>query len=232
MRVLAIIPARGGSKGLPGKNIKLLAGKPLLGYTAEAAKSSALLTQIVLTTDDPQIAQIGRELGVPVPFIRPTELAQDNTPTLPVLVHALQFMEAEYGLFDAICLLQVTSPFRRKGLIDAAISKFVDSGADSLVTVLPVPDHFNPHWTFEPDQSGFLQIATGEKQIITRRQDLPKVYHRDGSVYLTRRDVLIQGSLYGKSIAYLENDPHFYVNIDTQEDWESAERITNKLKNL
>lgn len=232
MRILAVIPARGGSKGLPGKNIRPLAGKPLLAYTAEAALASNLVSQVVLSTDDLEIAHLGRELGLKVPFIRPPELALDHTPTLPVIQHALRMMEAEFGQFDAVCILQVTSPFRKKDLLDQAISKFIHSKADSLVTVLPVPDHFNPHWTFEPDHSGLLQIATGEKKLITRRQELPKCYHRDGSIYITKREVLIKGSLYGDSVAFLENDPDFYVNIDTQSDWDEAERIIAKIKNF
>ena len=227
-RILGVIPARGGSKGIPGKNIKNLGGKPLLEYSVRAAIESKMLSEVILSTDDVEIAEVGKKLGIQVPFIRPKELAQDKTPTLPVLQHALDFMEKSKRKFDAVCLLQVTSPFRNPDLIDRAIAKFEDSGADSLVTVLKVPDHYNPHWTFEEDLSGLLRICTGEKQIIPRRQDLPKVYHRDGSIYLVKRDILKNGSLYGDKIAFLENDPEDHVNIDTQEDWGKAEEIIKK----
>lgn len=228
MRILAVIPARGGSKGLPGKNIKNLAGKPLLAYSAEAAFRSKLITKTILSTDDEQIAQVGKDLGLEVPFLRPSELALDHTPTVPVIQHALSFMEKE-DIFDAICLLQVTSPFRKEGLIDEAISKFIESKADSLVTVLRVPDHFNPHWTFEADTEGNLKIATGENELITRRQNLPPAYFRDGSIYLVKKEVLMGGSLYGKRMSYFENDPKYYVNIDTIEDWVKAENLILKL---
>lgn len=225
MNILGVIPARGGSKGVPGKNIKKLGGKPLLAYTAEAANHSALLFQTLLSTDDDEIAEVGRGLGLQVPFIRPAELALDTTPTVPVLQHAVRFLEAQGLKIDAVCLLQVTSPFREPGLIDQAITKFIQSDADSLVTVLNVPHELNPHWTFEADSSGFLKISTGEEELITRRQNLPNAYYRDGSIYLVKKDVLLNGSLYGARMTYLLNDPKYYVNIDTIEDWNKAEKI-------
>ncbi|MBN3518710.1 acylneuraminate cytidylyltransferase family protein [Algoriphagus lutimaris] len=223
MRVLGLIPARGGSKGVPGKNIKFLGGKPLLAYTAESAFESKFLEKTILSTDDQNIAVVGESLGVEVPFIRPEKLALDQTPTLPVINHALDYYESLGEKFDVVCLLQVTSPFRPAGFIDQAILKFKNSKADSLVSVLEVPDHFNPHWTFEDSANGFLSIATGEKELITRRQELPKAYYRDGSLYLTKTSVIRNGSLYGDKLTYIVNDPEYYVNIDTLEDWEKAE---------
>lgn len=223
MKILGIIPARGGSKGVPGKNIKILGGKPLLAYSQEAANDSVLLENCILSTDDPLIADVGRSLGIDVPFLRPSSLALDSSPTLPSLVHALEHFRNNGKYYDAICLLQPTSPFRPKGLVDQAIHKFLESGADSLVTVLPVPDHFNPHWVFEPDSSGFLKISTGEKSLISRRQELPPAYFRDGSIYLSRTEAILSGSLYGNSISFLTNDPDYYINIDTLEDWKKAE---------
>lgn len=223
MRVLGVIPARGGSKGVPGKNIKMLGGKPLLAYSFEAAKKSILLEDCILSTDDLEIAEVGRSLGISVPFLRPANLASDSSPTLPTLVHVLEYFKSIGKNYDAICLLQPTSPFRPIGLIDQAIRKFSESGADSLVTVLPVPDHLNPHWVFEADSSGFLKIATGEKDLISRRQELPPAYFRDGSIYLSSSEAILSGTLYGNSISYLTNDPDYYVNIDTMEDWKKAE---------
>lgn len=223
MRVLGVIPARGGSKGVPGKNIKMLGGKPLLAYSYEAAKKSILLEECILSTDDPEIAEVGRSLGISVPFLRPANLASDSSPTLPTLVHVLEYFKSIGKQYDAICLLQPTSPFRPIGLIDQTITKYSESGADSLVTVLPVPDHLNPHWVFETDTSGFLKIATGEKDLISRRQELPPAYFRDGSIYLSSSEAILSGSLYGNSISYLTNDPEYYVNIDTMEDWGKAE---------
>ena len=232
MRILAIIPVRGGSKGVPGKNIKLLGGKPLLAYTSELALQSKYLTEVIVSTEDEPIGEVAKSLGVQVPFMRPMALAQDDTPTIDVLIHALEWYKNQTIFFDAVCLLQVTSPIRTLEFLDKAIEKFIISGCDSLVSVLKVPHEYNPHWTFEVNAEGNLKIATGEAEIIPRRQELPTAYHRDGSIYITKTDVLLkEHSLYGKSTAFIESDPDFYVNIDTMEDWEKAEEmIQNKLK--
>lgn len=229
MRVLAIIPARGGSKGVPGKNVKLLNNKPLLAYTAEVAFASNLLAEVIVSTEDKEISAIAEGLGIKVPFIRPMSLAQDNTPTVDVIIHALKWYESQSVFFDAVCLLQVTCPFRTVEFLSKAIGKFIEQDTDSLVSVLKVPHVYNPHWTFETNDKGNLKIATGEKEIISRRQELPTVYHRDGSIYLTKSKVLLEEhSLYGKSTAFIESDPEFYINIDTLSDWDKAEEIIHK----
>jgi CMP-N-acetylneuraminic acid synthetase len=226
MRILGIIPARGGSKGVPGKNIKLLNGKPLLKYTSEIALESQFLTAVILSSDDNQIITVAKSLGIQVPFMRPEELAQDTTPTIDVIIHALQWYENQTVFFDAVCLLQVTSPFRTVAFLDKAIEKFITSGCDSLISVQKVPHEYNPHWTFEINSEGNLKIATGEEKIISRRQELPEAYHRDGSIYIMKTEVLLQQhSLYGKSISFIESTPEFYVNIDTLSDWEKAEQM-------
>jgi CMP-N-acetylneuraminic acid synthetase len=232
MRILGIIPARGGSKGVPGKNIKLLNGKPLLQYTSEIALESQYLTTVILSSDDTQIITVAKSLGIQVPFLRPEELAQDTTPTIDVIIHALKWFENQAIFFDAVCLLQVTSPFRTVDFLDKAIEKFITSGCDSLVSVQKVPHEYNPHWTFEVNPEGNLKIATGEEKIISRRQELPVAYHRDGSIYIMKIKVLLQQhSLYGKSTSFIESAPEFYVNIDTLADWEKAEQmIKNKQK--
>jgi len=124
-----------------------------------------------------------------------------------------------------VILLQVTSPFREEGFIDRAIEKFIQSEADALVSVLPVPHEYNPHWIFEADRNGNLRIATGENQIIKRRQDLPKAYFRDGSIYITKTEVIKQGSFFGNQLTYIESNPDLYVNIDTMDDWKKAEEM-------
>lgn len=229
MRILAVIPVRGGSKGVPGKNIKLLGGKPLLAYTSELALQSKYLTEVIVSTEDEPIGEVAKSLGVQVPFMRPMALAQDDTPTIDVLIHALEWYKNQTIFFDAVCLLQVTSPIRTLGFLDKAIEKFMASDCDSLVSVQKVPHEYNPHWTFEVNAEGNLKIATGEAEIIPRRQELPTAYHRDGSIYITKTDVLLkEHSLYGKSTAFIESDPDFYVNIDTMEDWEKAEEMIQK----
>ena len=232
MRILAIIPVRGGSKGVSGKNIKLLDGKPLLAYTSEIALQSKQLTEVIVSTEDELIREVAKNLGIKVPFVRPMTLAQDNTPTLDVIIHALEWYKNQNIFFDAVCLLQVTSPFRTVAFLDKAIEKFMEKDTDSLVSVQKVPHEYNPHWTFEENEQGNLKIATGETEIISRRQELPTAYHRDGSIYLTKTRVLLnEHSLYGKSTAFIESDSESYVNIDTLQDWEKAEEmIQNKLK--
>jgi CMP-N,N'-diacetyllegionaminic acid synthase len=220
MKILAIIPARGGSKGVPGKNIKLLGGKPLLQYTANSAKESELITKTILSSEDENIIDYAKSLQIEVPFVRPLELATDTAKSIDVIQHAVAFLESKGEFFDAVCLLQLTSPFREKNFIDTAIQKFIDTKVDTLLSVLPVPHEFNPHWVFEENKEGNLQIATADKEIISRRQDLPKAYHREGSLYLTKVEFIKKGTLYGQKIGYVESNPNLYVNIDTLEDWE------------
>jgi CMP-N,N'-diacetyllegionaminic acid synthase len=232
MKILAIIPARGGSKGVPGKNIKLLNGKPLMAYTSEIALQSKHFTEVIVSTEDSQIVEVSKRLGIKVPFIRPMALAEDHVPTIDVIIHALNWYGNINIFFDAVCLLQVTSPFRTLEFLDKAIEKFIESGCDSLVSVQRVPHEYNPHWTFEVNAEGNLKIATGETKIISRRQELPIAYHRDGCIYITKTEVLLkENSLYGKTTAFIESESEFYINIDTLEDWEKAEEmIQNKLK--
>jgi CMP-N,N'-diacetyllegionaminic acid synthase len=230
MKILGVITARGGSKGVPGKNIKLLGEHSLLSYTAKAANQSKLLYKTILSTDDAAIIEVAKKDQIEVPFIRPSELANDTATSISVVQHALAHMESIGEFYEAVCLLQPTSPFREKGFIDAAIQKFIAEDADALVSVLPVPHEYNPHWVFEPNSSGFLKIATGEKTIISRRQDLPKSYFRDGSVYITKTALLKKGSFYGEKLSFMESNPDFYVNIDTLKDWEIAENKLHFLK--
>jgi CMP-N,N'-diacetyllegionaminic acid synthase len=230
MRVLGVIPARGGSKGIPRKNVRLLAGKPLLHYAAQAALSCKKLDRVVLTTEDEEIAAVGRRCGLEVPFMRPAELALDDTPALPVVQHAVRTLEAEGQRYDAICLLQPTAPLRQARDIDGCIDLLIKVAADSVVTVLRVPNEYNPHWVYFQGDDGFLRLSTGENNPIPRRQMLPAAYHREGSVYVTRRDVLMDGdSLYGRKVAGHLMDAARSVNVDTWDDWARAERLLSQL---
>ncbi len=224
MKILGIIPARGGSKGVPGKNIKLLGKKPLLQYTSDVALKSKFLTKTILSSDDDLIIEVANKLGLDVPFKRPSNLSEDKSPTLPVIKHTLNFFKEQNETFDAVCLLQVTSPFRTVDSLDRALEKFINKNTDSLISVLEVPHEYNPHWTFQENKKGSLVISTGENEIISRRQDLPKTYHRDGSIYITKTKVILEkNSLYGGSISYIESSKDSYVNIDTLKDWKKAE---------
>ena len=226
MRVLGIVPARSGSKGVPGKNIRLLCGKPLLQYTAEAAQGARLLSRVILSTDSEEIAKVGESCGLEVPFLRPPELAEDETPMLPVVQHAVRWMENQGERFHAICLLQPTNPMRRAEHIDDCIRLLEKTDADAVVTILPVPAEHNPHWVYFPDESGLLNLSTGEAAPIPRRQELPIAYHREGSVYVTRRDVLMDGNtFYGERLAGYLINAESSVNIDRPQDWQRAEKL-------
>lgn len=230
MKILGIIPARGGSKGIPRKNIKELNGKPLVQYTSEVALASDKISTLIVSSDDDEIIKVSKLLGIDVPFKRPKDLALDETPTLPVIINALRYFKSTGEEFDAVCLLQPTSPFRTVEFLNKAIKNFIDQDADSLVSVQEVPHEYNPHWVFKPNDSEELKLVTGENEIISRRQNLPKTYHRDGSIYITKTSVLLnQNSLYGNKIAYIESPKDWYVNIDTMEDWRKAEELINRI---
>jgi CMP-N,N'-diacetyllegionaminic acid synthase len=226
MNVLAVIPARGGSKGIPRKNIRMLGGKPLLQYTVEAAFGAERVTRVILSTDDEEIAWVGRRLGVEAPFLRPPELARDDTPTLPVIQHAVRVLERDGADFDAVCILQPTHPFRRAEDVDGCIELLESSGSDSVVTVLPVPAEHHPHWVYFEGAGGTLRLSTGGREPVARRQDLPAAWHREGSVYVVRRNVLMEGnSLYGDRLVGYPMSGRKLVNLDTWEDWRRAEAL-------
>lgn len=225
LKVLGIVPARGGSKGVPRKNIRLLCGKPLIAYTAESALQAKRLDRVILSTEDPEIAAVGERCGLDVPFMRPLELAEDETPTILVVMHALKTLNETGRHFDAICLLQPTNPLRTAAEIDHCVNLLESSGADSVVSVLRVPDIYNPKWTYLKNAEGSLELASGDSEPISRRQGLPAAFHREGSIYITRTRALHRfGNLYGRSIQPYEYDPLNSVNIDTIEDWQLAER--------
>ena len=228
MKILGLITARGGSKGITGKNIKILGGTPLIAYTIKSAKTSKYLAKIALSSDDEKIIEVARKQDVEIPFRRPVELAGDNTPSLKVIQHALRFYKSNNENFDAVCLLQPTTPFRKEGLIDEAIEKFRSGEYDSVISVREIPSDFNPHWAFE-EEAGQLKIATGESFPIPRRQELPKAYHRDGAIYLTKAcQILEKNSLLGKNIGFIDTTADDYVNIDSMDDWERAEALLKK----
>ncbi|MBC8332838.1 MAG: acylneuraminate cytidylyltransferase family protein [Anaerolineae bacterium] len=229
LNILGIIPARGGSKAIPHKNIISLAGKPLLAYTCEAALASRSLTRVVLNTDDPEIAAVGCASGVDAPFMRPPHLADDDTPMLPVLQHTLDWLAAEQDFHvDILVLLQPTSPLRRAEHIDAAVELLLSEGADTVVSVVAVPHHFNPVSLMQLDAQGYLTpFMPGE--MILRRQDKPRVYARNGpAVLAVRRATLELGQLYGAKTLPYEMEPAASVDIDSPEDLAFTEFLLTK----
>ena len=223
MRVLGIIPARGGSKGVPDKNIRPLGGKPLLVYTAEQALAARLLTRVVLSTDDLRIAEVGRAAGVEVPFMRPAALATDEAKSLPVVLHALEWVEAQEGQeYDAVMMLQPTTPFRLASDIDKAIELLEETGADSVISVTDVGP-FHPARMKYLSGDRLIDPPFCEAYENQPRQELPPMYIRSGDIYLTRREVLLQNSFKGADCRALIIEPERAVNIDSLSDFRYAE---------
>lgn len=226
MRVLGLIPARGGSKGIPRKNLRPLGGRPLLAWAAETALAVPRLARVVLSTEDAEIAAVGRALGLDVPFRRPDALAQDDTPMRDVVRDVLRRLEDDGDAYDAVCVLQPTVPFRTPALVDACIARLEETVADAVVTVRRVPERYNPHWVYEAGPDGLLSLCTGEATPIARRQALPPAYHRDGAVYVIRRRVVTGGATFlGERVHGFVVEEGVGVNIDEPADWLLAERV-------
>ena len=226
MRVLGIVTARGGSKGIPRKNIVPLRGKPLLAYTAEAALAAKRLKCVVLSTDDEEIAAVGRACGLEVPFMRPPELAFDDTPTIPVLQDVVRRLEAKGERYDAVLALQPTNPLRRPEDIDGAIELLERTGADSVISFVDAGEKHPARMKFVESDGRVIDPPFAEASEGQRRQDLPRLYLREGSIYLTRRDVLMeQNSLKGQDCRAWIVPEERACNIDTPFDLFLAEQM-------
>lgn len=224
MRILGIIPARGGSKGVPNKNIKSLGNKPLLQYTWNAAKSVKGLDRLILSSEDDQIIAVSKSIGIDVPFKRPHHLAEDSSGSLGVVTHALKYFASIGEHYEAVCLLQPTTPFITPDVIQTCIDKFLIGEIDSLVSVREVPHQFHPNWVFVEDGKHIRTYK--DKSILKSRQDLSKAYYRDGQIYLTKTEVILeQQSFYGSKIGYHISENLPYINIDTIQDWNTAEQL-------
>lgn len=190
-RILGLITARGGSKGLPGKNIKPLCGKPLIGWTVQSALASRCLDSVCVSTDDEAIARVARRYGASVPFLRPAKLASDTASSLDVILHAVSFYEKAGETFDYLLLLEPTSPLRLPGDIDAAIKRLVDRApaAESLVSVGRI-EQLHPFAMKSIDQRGYMRPFIRTPLASARRQALPPVYYPFGLIYLSSIDSL------------------------------------------
>lgn len=226
MAVVAVVPARSGSKRVPGKNIRLCAGRPLLAWTADAALAARAIDRVILSSDDVQVAKVGRACGLEVPWLRPTEIAADDAPMIPVLVHVLDWLEGEGVTVEAVVLLQPTSPLRTAGDIDGAIALFRSSGADTVVTVMAVPNACKPVKLMARDTEGL--VAPVDAAVFSCGQ---LVLRNGPAVLVTRPGVIRSGRLYGERTLGYEMPQERSIDIDTPHDFLLAELLlSHRLK--
>ncbi|MDO8467211.1 MAG: acylneuraminate cytidylyltransferase family protein [bacterium] len=235
-KILGIITARGGSKGIPGKNIKSLLGKPLIAYTIDAAKESGVIDRLILSTDDPAIAEVAKQYGCEVPFMRPADISDDKSAHLPVLQHAVKALKEKDGYEpDYVLLLQPTSPARQAFHIKEAAGLMEKSGADSVLSVAEIPENYHYKKAMFVDESRALRLVKDVGPIyerVSRRQDLEKNYWSVGSIYLFKTSLLFdpaKPNFYGeKTMPYIV-DAKYVVDINVPADWEAAEKALKRL---
>lgn len=221
-RIVCVIPARGGSKGLPGKNIKELLGKPLIAYSIEHAKSSRYIDRVIVSTEDKAIAEIALKYGAEVPFMRPKELATDASGTIDVLLHAISWMESAGDPFTVLALLHVTTPLRSAEDVDNCIELLVDSGAQSIFSVTDA--HRNPYFNMVEVRGG--KVALIKQGNFVSRQSAPEVYDMNSSIYIWMKDALKE-----KKSTFLERTGIYRmprersVDIDDHLDFRIAEML-------
>lgn len=218
-KILAVVPARGGSKGIPRKNVKLLAGKPLIAWTIEAAIASPMLARVIVSTDDEQIASVAREYGADVPFLRPAELARDDTPGIDPVLHALERLPS----YDAVILLQPTSPLRTTADIEGCIRFARNLGAPAAVSISESPKH--PHWMYHVGPEERLQPLI-DAPLPGRRQDLSPIYAMNGAIYFADTEWLRrQRTFVTRETAGYVLPVERAIDLDTLFDWRVAELL-------
>ena len=218
LRILALIPAREGSKRLPGKNKRLLGGQPLIAWSIQAAQGIAEICDILISTDDPEIAELSKTSGVLVPWLRPEELATDSATSIDVALHALDWYEKEHGMVDGLLLLQPTSPFRKKSSMMRGIELFIKHGQSQVVSVSPT--HSHPMWTMKM-KGEFLEPYIKGNGVNARSQDLPLAYILNGNFYLTSPQKLREchSFLSEETIPLLIESQKEALDIDTEWDF-------------
>lgn len=229
--VLVVIPARGGSKGIPRKNIRMLAGYPLIAYSIAAGLAAETVSRVIVSTDDGEIAQVARQYGAQVPFLRPAEYAQDLTPDLPVFQHTLNWLvEHEDYQPDIVVQLRPTSPFRRTWHIDQAVFRLIENPQADSIRAVCAPFQ-NPFKMWRIGADGFMRplLETAFKEPYNMpRQELPEVYWQTGYVDAAWSDtILTKHSMTGDFILPLVINPSEFVDIDSLDDWQRAEQMVN-----
>lgn len=224
--MIAIIPARGGSKGLPGKNIKLLNGKPLIAYTIEAAKQSENVSRVIVNTDDAEISKVALDYGAEVPFVRPSELASDTAKSIDVLLHTLAWLKKNEDLqIDEIIVLQPTSPLRTTQHIDEAIKMYLEKKADSVISYCQ--EEHSVFWhKFITDEGKFEDIFNGD--YLKNRQEIRPTFYPNGAIYIIKTKLLLEKKYYSENAYAFLMDKKSSVDIDTMEDFEFAEWLYKK----
>lgn len=224
MKILALIPARGGSKRLPGKNIKSLGGVPLIGWTIRTARASDCFSDVLVSTDDPAIAEVARQQGASVPWLRPAALATDTAASVDVVLHALDAWEAFHGVADAVMLLQPTSPFRSVESIRRAVSLFEDAGgAHPVVSVCPASSH--PAWCFRLTSQGLDPFLGWGQVNASRSQDLEPAWMLNGAIYMITpaRLKVDRTFIAADTQALVMEDAAESIDVDTAEDFARCE---------
>lgn len=221
-KVLGVIPARAGSRGIPGKNLRELKGKPLIVYSIEEGLRSRFIDRLIVSTDSPEIARVASRYRAWIPFIRPAELSGDDVPMMPVLKHAVEALEEEGLHFETVVCLQPTSPFRKAMHIDSAVERYFDGSCDVLVSVCPVKEH--PFWMVRVE-GGAGRPYTREGWSYTSRQKLPELFRLNGAIYVFSRDIIEARSTLPDEICVYEMSERDSVDIDDEFDWLLAETI-------
>jgi len=228
VKVLAVIPARGGSKGIPRKNLKLLAGKPLIAYIIEAALKAKKLDRVIVSTEDKEIAQVARGYGAEVPFLRPLELARDEVSLIPVIKHAMEFMDELGWRADIIASLQPTAPFTQPEDIDAAVRKLVETGCDSVVSVESIERH-HPFRAMKLSGDRLSPLTEYASEEYLQKQDRPPAYGFNGAIYVRKRKLLEKWAgkdfALGEDIRAIVMSPEKSVDINSPLDFLIAEAL-------
>ncbi len=232
MSVLAVIPARGGSKSIPNKNIVDVGGKPLIAWTIEESQKSSAIERLIVSTDSQRIAEIALEYGAEVPFMRPDKLAADDTPGIDPIIHAANWLEENVGYrSEYVMCLSPTTPLRTAFDIDASIEMIRNKGADAVVSIVLAKHH--PNWMKRMDADGYMVDYIQQENLIPRRQDLPDVYALNGAIYLARREVLLEKRSWytEKTCAYVMPEERS-IDIDTPWDLKLASLILQEVGGL
>lgn len=222
MKIMGLIPARGGSKGIPGKNIKNFSGEPLIAHSIKTAQLISRIDRLILSTDDEKIAQVGREYNIEVPFIRPEILATDSADALSVFKHALEFVIGEGYHPDALLVLQPTSPLREAVDIEKAIDLFEGGGFDQVISLTPVRQH--PYWMKRINEDNSIEPYIKEQGKPLRRQELPSLYIPNGAIYIYTTEFILN-NLENPKVGSIIMEEWKSLDIDTPLDFYLAEKV-------